>query len=55
MCIVGEDPFRHLFCITPLPFTITCPNVTFPEVTKCIHKSNPRLTKKGFISEPVDP
>ena len=47
----------------PLPFTITCPKVTFPEVTTCIHKSSPcsvlstmrfSLTKKGFISEPVD-
>ena len=40
--IVGEDPFRHPFSITPHPFTITCPNVTFPEVTTCIHESNPR-------------
>ena len=33
---------RWRFSITPLPFTITCPNITFPEVTTCIHKSNPR-------------
>ena len=45
-------------------FTLPCPKVTFPEVTTCIHESNPRtvpfmmrygLTNKGFISEPVDP
>ena len=48
VCVVGEDPFRHLFSITPLPSTITCPNVTFPEVTTCIHETNPCTKTPNF-------
>ena len=49
--MVGGDPFRHPFPITPLHFTITCPNSTFPKVTTCLHKSNP-CTKTPAFSDP---
>ena len=46
--MVGEDLFGHPFSITPLPFTITCPNVTFPKLTTSIHESNLRTKTPTF-------
>ena len=31
-----------------MAFTITCPNITFHEVTTCIHKSNARTETPTF-------